>query len=620
MKNTSTVIFLDYFENLEKVVPIIQRIRAKEKFEPIIVSSNFDAQLINTYLGLKIIYYDELLAKQDYEFMSRYVFNLIENWYAELKPVEGITEYKGIKFGAVVEERVEASFAQAIRSLEIALKIIERFQPHKIILIGEKDNFQKLSMFIKENLNIPSLFIEVREKNSSVSEIIKAFRCFLVEVITNISDNLIRIAMVRKKQKNGIFIDAWLYFELKELIKEYYPYLYLIEKGFRIRLRLIKEEKIYYSAILTETFFKIPYVFNRFYRYWRFIKRDAKFKNSFNYKGLKIWQFIEKIIGKFITCNFYQVNNNIVFLEKLYKCLEPKIVIAREAVRIPEKTIVLTAKQAGIPTLVIQHGMLSEAYPPYRKLHSDKIALWGKAAADWYLAYGNDITKCVITGKLQHDLLYSKKDNYENEGKNLLLKIGADSNKVTILYIPSILKTGPVRNSVYRSSSKDSEFFALNSILNIAESFPDKQLIIKIHPFDLVDLNSLRDNPKIKKFPNIFIVKNADVMPLIKVSSLVIISLFSSCVLDAVIFNKPIISLNFYKRDYLIPFVQRGVMLSVTEPERLCQAVRQIFEDRKLGEWFASNRESFIYDYAYKIDGKCSQRVKDIIRKLAHNK
>ena len=41
MENTSTVIFLDYFENLDRIAPIVRRICSGLKHKPLIVSSNF---------------------------------------------------------------------------------------------------------------------------------------------------------------------------------------------------------------------------------------------------------------------------------------------------------------------------------------------------------------------------------------------------------------------------------------------------------------------------------------------------------------------------------------------------------------------------------------------------
>lgn len=616
IQNRPTVIFLDYFEDLAKAIPPIKRICAKLKHKPVVVASNFDVNPLNKSLDLKILCFDEFLSTQDYEFMDRYVFNLTQTWYSRLKPIEGITEYRGIQFGAMVEERAQRVFSSTVKNLEIILKTIDRFYPQRIILIGKRDIFQNLSVFIEEKLNTPSLFVEAREKNSSVSEIVRKFRHCAIEKITNICDIPMRIIAIREKRKNAIFIDARLYFQLKDLSKEYFPYLYLIEKGLRLRLKLIQDKSLIFAPLLVEDFFKIVNIFNPFYRYWKSIIADMEFQDKFEYKNLPIWGILEKFIKELIIYDFSQTKKNITFLQRLYKALQPKLVVLREAVRMPERTILFTAKQANIPTLVIQHGILARRNV-HTRLDSDKIALWGKAGIDWYRAYGRDVTKCVITGKLQHDILNFQKDNYEREGRNILLRSGLDTEKQTILYLPAHLKTGRRAYDVY--FSPEMELISLNSIINLARSFPDKQLIIKIHPFDLLNVETLYNNPEIKKHPNIFVIKNVNTIPLVKVSSLVITSLFSSSAIDAVIFNKPVVTLNFYKREDLVPFAQRGVALGVTKPEQLPQAVRQIFEGQELKDRLASNRESFIYDYAYKIDGKSKQRVLSLIKKLAAN-
>ena len=60
----------------------------------------------------------------------------------------------------------------------------------------------------------------------------------------------------------------------------------------------------------------------------------------------------------------------------------------------------------------------------YTKLLSDKIAVWAKAGLDWYKGFGNDVSKCIITGKPGHDLLYLRRKNYRKESKEIFLKIG----------------------------------------------------------------------------------------------------------------------------------------------------------------------------------------------------
>ena len=152
-------------------------------------------------------------------------------------------------------------------------------------------------------------------------------------------------------------------------------------------------------------------------------------------------------------------------------------------------------------------------------------------------------------------------------------------------------------------------------LLDTIERFPDKQLVIKIRPFDPVDIRALI-NGRLKSYPNVFIIKDANPWALINCSSLVITSRFSSIALDALLLDKPVITLNFYKRKELIPFAKRGVALNVDRPGDLYGVVKQVFEDDKLRDRLTLNRKGFIYDYGYKIDGKSEERIVDLIKKM----
>lgn len=612
MANKKPVIFLDYFERLERAVPIIRKICAGLKEKPVIVCSNFDNTPLAIFSDLKVIYFDELLSREDYEFMDRYVFNLTQTWYLGLKPLKGITEYAGIQYGTLTEERAQRFFTTAIKRLEIILKIIERLHPQRIVLVGEAGILQNLSVLINEELNTPTQFIGVREKDISVSEAKKMFRLYTIEIITDICDNLLRVLMLRRKKNKGIFVDYRLYFELRDLREQFISCPWLVGKGLGTRLRLIKDKRLLFAPLSEEQLLKIPNVFDPFFRYWRLLKADLSFQGNFKYKNLPIWKNLEKFVRELIIYHFSYTGKNIKFLEKLYRVLEPKVVVLRDTTRVPEKTIILTARQAGIPTLVIQHGILT-ARNVYTKLVSDKIALWGKAGIDWYGRYGNDITKCVVTGRASYDLNHSQKSDYRKEARELFLKIGASPDKKTILYIPTNFKKVKHLLSVYYS--QDSELVALKSILSTMEYLPDKQLIVKVRRFDPVDINSLMASLKGKNCSNVFIVDDIDPWVLIGHSSLVVTSRFSSVALDAVILGKPVITLNFYKREDLVPFAQRGVGLSVARPEDLYRTVKRVFEDANLRDCFAANQEGFIADYAYRLDGKSTERLLSLIKK-----
>jgi hypothetical protein len=617
-RSNPVVIFLDYFENPDMALPIINKISAKLEYRPVVVTLNFDVGALNKHSGFEIVYFDDLLSREDYAFMDKYVFNLTQTWHEGLKPAEGINQYKQINFGALAEFKAQSLFSSAVKRLQITLKIIERFCPAKIILIGEADVFRGLSVFIMEELHTPSLFIEAREKDLFVGGVIKKIKQWITEIAVCVFDSVMRWVAVRTKTgRDGIFIDGRLYFELKGLITKFQIFPYLMERGALVRLRFIKDEKLPFAPILAERFLRSTNILNclhlSLYRYWKDITRDVIFRDRFIYKDFKIWKVLQRPINELVICDFSQAKRNVVFLERLYKRLKPRLVILREAVRGPEKTIVFTARQALIQTLVIQHGILAGRHI-YTKLHCDKIAVWGDAGIDYYSKYGNDASRCVVTGNIKHDLMYSRKGNLGPEAKGVLLKIGADISKQSILYLPAFFRALKHGSNVY--FSVNIEHIVLDLILNILKGLHDKQLIVKIHPFDPVNIASLYNSKVRGRFSNVFMVKNADLLSLMESSSLVITSHFSSAALDAVILRKPLITLNFYKNEDIIPFAQRGVAVSVTKPENLLHAVNQVFEDKKLTDLPDSNRESFIYDYAYKIDGKSRERLMDLIRRL----
>lgn len=617
MENKTTIIYLDHFDDLSRAMSIVRKICDRSKDKHLIVSSNFNSTAL-TDLGLELFYFDDFLSMEDYDFMERYVFDLTQNWYRWLRPCVGTTGYDEINFGNLAEERAQYAFTTPIKILQIAINAISRFRADAIILIGETDIFRDLSVFIENELNVSSSFIKIRNKES-LSNILGVLRGYLKQTVCRAYDYMVKKIITKKKYENLVFIDYHLHSELcKGTESELNSYPYIIETSLRTRFRLLLNKGFSFTPILVEDFFFMPKAFGRFYRYWSGLKKNEGFTNRFRYKNIKIWKALEGSIKKLIISDFPQAKENIIFLKKLYGVLKPKVVVLREAVRMPEKTIVFTARRAGIPSLVIQHGVLGGP-SVHTKIHSDKIALWGSGGIDFYNKYSNDISKCVVTGNHKYDLIhFEKRKDYKEEFKGILSGLGADCSKETILYLPAHFKFGKHKIlSVYLS--QDEECAALNSILNVARVFPNKQIIVKLHPFDIFEPGDLVHKLRInERYNNLFIVKDADLKILIQGSSMIIVSHFSSSVIDAVIYNKPVITLNLYKKEDFVPYAQRGVAISINKFEDLPLAVNRIFKDKTLTSWMASNRENFIHDYAYKIDGRSKERILSLIADLSN--
>ena len=86
--------------------------------------------------------------------------------------------------------------------------------------------------------------------------------------------------------------------------------------------------------------------------------------------------------------------------------------------------------------------------------------------------------------------------------------------------------------------------------------------------------------------------------------------------MEAVALSKPVIILNLSGETDPVEYVKEGVALGVyREPDLLAALKRLLKDDSEL----AARRDRYIEKYLYKIDGKATQRVIEIIVKSLHD-
>ena len=75
--------------------------------------------------------------------------------------------------------------------------------------------------------------------------------------------------------------------------------------------------------------------------------------------------------------------------------------------------------------------------------------------------------------------------------------------------------------------------------------------------------------------------------------------------------EKPIICLKFNEREYTTPFFDYNIVYKASNSLELIKQINKAFvEPVSLG-----NREQFLKDYLYRLDGFSTRRVMDLIRK-----
>ena len=84
--------------------------------------------------------------------------------------------------------------------------------------------------------------------------------------------------------------------------------------------------------------------------------------------------------------------------------------------------------------------------------------------------------------------------------------------------------------------------------------------------------------------------------------------------------DKPLIDVDLTGEPYYNDYVEKNVALGVRKEEDLLPAIKSILENKEVKERLKKNRKKYIYEHAYKQDGKASERVLHLINKMIRNK
>jgi UDP-N-acetylglucosamine 2-epimerase len=83
--------------------------------------------------------------------------------------------------------------------------------------------------------------------------------------------------------------------------------------------------------------------------------------------------------------------------------------------------------------------------------------------------------------------------------------------------------------------------------------------------------------------------------------------------MEAVALNKPVIVLDLTHKSDVIGYVKEGVALGVYKAEDLKPTIEKLLRD---DSEIAKNRERYIEKYLYKVDGKATERVVNVIEEM----
>jgi len=246
--------------------------------------------------------------------------------------------------------------------------------------------------------------------------------------------------------------------------------------------------------------------------------------------------------------------------------------------------------------------LLKSTYPLPSHAEGLNIAVISPFARKAYISMGGSPEKIFVTGQPRFDLLYQKQldeDQLKSE-----LGIPKDKGLITLATQPS---------PSLRIWGEGLYERVVTAVARAMAKFPEKQLILKLHPAETgVECRQILNQIG---YSQAIICQDVDIHQLLNASDL-LIAVHSTVALEAMLLDKPVITMNLSKQPDFFPYAESGAALGVYQEADLAPAMKRALYDPKIRNELEQNRKRFVEEHAYKLDGQASQRVADLINQL----
>ncbi len=275
----------------------------------------------------------------------------------------------------------------------------------------------------------------------------------------------------------------------------------------------------------------------------------------------------------FMTCEFDQFNRALTYL----------------------------AKKQGIPTIALQHGIITPEHPGYifknreiRKTLPDITCVYGPEYKKILVKYSIfKEEEVIVTGSPRYDVLSKAAEIYNR--KRILEEIGADPEKKVILWTTQT-----------HGLPENENLLNIEAVKEALMEMSSAQLIIKLHPGEEQSGKLYREYG----LDAIIVPGEYDIYALIYAADIVLLK-HSTTAIEAAIMKKPVIVMNLSGKPNPTDYVNGGIALGVYKKEELKKRIKELLDKPDI---LSQSRRHYLEKYLYHLDGMATERVVEIIK------
>ena len=571
---------------------------------------------------------ENILTKDDFNKIDTNSINLTENCFKKFKD-ELIIE--NIFLPELIEHELFQYFLIQFLKPYVILKILENYSSEQIF---DFTNFHDFINKITNNLKIKHSTFQNNYTSNLYHDKIK-FTLNLGKVPLNFEISRSRFSQAKKLTQK--FIDITNNFEPKINSKknillvnfdplEYSDLLYEFDKN-NVNFFLLNPRKPAITNkksldIIKKSNSKILDL-NKFYKFKKdeiileknllenklinIFNNEKYFENLFSINNITFWDSIKNSLHSICLSRFNESIERIFLLNKVYELYDISIIFVWIDVGQEEKECILVGKSFSIESIMLQHGRFqtSKIWNKFAKylgqfpspLLSDKQIVWGNITKQYALSYNHKENNVIIGGSPRHDKFFNYNSSKSENGIILLATTGT-----MFLSSDSCVTNSQIKYDNY-----------IREIYRIVKSLPNKKLVIKSHPSQILKkfVKDLIDEID----PSIELVENSTNQELFTNCELLITFNNSTTTLEAMSLNTPVISLqteNWAKEDDI---AQSDAIISISKINDCEDAIKKILYDTEFKKSLLEKSQIFLKNYMSN-PGNSSYNIVKLIKNL----
>ena len=259
------------------------------------------------------------------------------------------------------------------------------------------------------------------------------------------------------------------------------------------------------------------------------------------------------------------------------------------------RTLIAVARECGIPSTSIQHGLMGEPNG-HSIVRADAIAAWGSATEPWHRQHAPQTARFIVTGYPPFDSLAAR--------ALYALPLPRTARPFTVVVCTSFIADFSV------SASESANLAMLEAVLDWARR-GDVRVVQKMHPGEEPSYYATAA-AALGWSSGRFTMTNEPILHDLLESSDLLVTAYSSTALESVMLGTPVIVCDFTERHLLSVDRVPGVTIAYSIDELSTQLDAARVAERPDRDSLASSPQ--LAEYIAALDGRAAERVAALVK------